>query len=341
MTNNVYQSNEPTAKKSKKPYFIIGGIVLFVILLVAANVSKAKQEKEAQQAIEEEEEVTEEVIDDVVDTQLSESELQQQALIQAFGEPPAGFRWDDEGNPIPISDSTLTGEEVVFNYLRSLSILDMANAAKYAKVSTVLNTYDSYYELMESSEYRTQFARKLYSEVITSIEVDSVERTAVFANGRRIFTVNIDLLDLSNKDFWRDDSEEIFTTLRSYLSNEDDTVKAEQYVMGLILDYFSRDDAKKRTIQVDIVLDKVRLGGWLVVDDADLNTACTYKDGTSVYQAIMAEYSKWLADVLEKEADQAVKAAEAKAKAKEDSEAEEESEAEEDSEAETTTSEQS
>ena len=217
----------------------------------------------------------------------------------------------------------------------------MANAAKYAKVSTVLNTYDSYYELMESSEYRTQFARKLYSEVITSIEVDSVERTAVFANGRRIFTVNIDLLDLSNKDFWRDDSEEIFTTLRSYLSNEDDTVKAEQYVMGLILDYFSRDDAKKRTIQVDIVLDKVRLGGWLVVDDADLNTACTYKDGTSVYQAIMAEYSKWLADVLEKEADQAVKAAEAKAKAKEDSEAEEESEAEEDSEAETTTSEQS
>lgn len=333
MNNSVYQSNEPTEKKSKKPYFIIGGIILFIVLLIAANVSKARQEREAQQASESE--VIEEVTDDVVDTQLSESELQQQALIQAFGEPPAGFRWDDEGNPVPISDSTLTGEEVVFNYLRSLSILDMANAAKYAKVSTVLNTYDSYYELSESSEYRNQFARKLYSEVITSIEVDSVERTAVFANGRRIFTVNIDLLDLSNKDFWRDDSEEIFTTLRSYLSNEEDSVKAEQYIMGLILDYFSGDDAKKRTVQVDIVLDKVRLGGWLVVDDADLNTACTYKDGTSVYQAIMSEYAKWLSDVLEAEADQAAKVAEAKAKAKEESENTETQEAE------TTTSEQS
>lgn len=333
MNNSVYQSNEPTEKKSKKPYFIIGGIILFIVLLIAANVSKARQEREAQQASESE--VIEEVTDDVVDTQLSESELQQQALIQAFGEPPAGFRWDDEGNPVPISDSTLTGEEVVFNYLRSLSILDMANAAKYAKVSTVLNTYDSYYELSESSEYRNQFARKLYSEVITSIEVDSVERTAVFANGRRIFTVNIDLLDLSNKDFWRDDSEEIFTTLRSYLSSEEDSVKAEQYIMGLILDYFSGDDAKKRTVQVDIVLDKVRLGGWLVVDDADLNTACTYKDGTSVYQAIMSEYAKWLSDVLEAEADQAAKVAEAKAKAKEESENTETQEAE------TTTSEQS
>lgn len=333
MNNSVYQSNEPTEKKSKKPYFIIGGIILFIVLLIAANVSKARQEREAQQASESE--VIEEVTDDVVDTQLSESELQQQALIQAFGEPPAGFRWDDEGNPVPISDSTLTGEEVVFNYLRSLSILDMANAAKYAKVSTVLNTYDSYYELSESSEYRNQFARKLYSEVITSIEVDSVERTAVFANGRRIFTVNIDLLDLSNKDFWRDDSEEIFTTLRSYLSSEEDSVKAEQYIMGLILDYFSGDDAKKRTVQVDIVLDKVRLGGWLVVDDADLNTACTYKDGTSVYQAIMSEYAKWLSDVLEAEADQAAKDAEAKAKAKEESENTETQEAE------TTTSEQS
>ena len=333
MNNSVYQSNEPTEKKSKKPYFIIGGIILFIVLLIAANVSKARQEREAQQASESE--VIEEVTDDVVDTQLSESELQQQALIQAFGEPPAGFRWDDEGNPVPISDSTLTGEEVVFNYLRSLSILDMANAAKYAKVSTVLNTYDSYYELSESSEYRNQFARKLYSEVITSIEVDSVERTAVFANGRRIFTVNIDLLDLSNKDFWRDDSEEIFTTLRSYLSSEEDSVKAEQYIMGLILDYFSGDDAKKRTVQVDIVLDKVRLGGWLVVDDADLNTACTYKDGTSVYQAIMSEYAKWLSDVLEAEADQAAKVAEAKAKAKEESENTERQEAE------TTTSEQS
>ena len=48
-------------------------------------------------------------------------------------------------------------------------------------------------------------------------------------------------------------------------------------------------------------MDKVTLGGWLVEDDADLDTACSYTDGTSVYEYIMDQYTDWVEEKQSKE----------------------------------------
>lgn len=292
--NNIYQqpAGDDAPKKSKKKWFILGGVGLFIILLIVANVSKSKEEK--QLAEESAAMAATEAVEMTTEEQLSETELEQRALIEVFGEPPAGFRWDDEGEPVAVSDENLTGEEVVHQYLRALSLLDLANAAKYAKVSTVVNSMDSFYDVDSSSSYYTQFSRKMYSEALTSMEILGTEREAVFANGKRIYTMNLRVLDLGYKDFWKENEEEIFEMLYQYLSVEKDSLKAQQYVYDQILAYYSRDDAKKHDIQVDIVLDKVTLGGWLVTDDMDLDMICRYTDGTSVYEYVMECYSDWV-----------------------------------------------
>lgn len=293
--NNIYQQpgDEDKPKKSKKKWIILGAVGLFVILLVVANVSKAKEEK---QAAEESSMIAEatEAVQEATEEELSDAEIQQQALIAEFGEPPAGFRWNDEGEPVAISDENLTGEEVVHQYLRAASMLDLANAAKYAQISMVVNSMNSFYDVDASSSYYTQFSRKMYSEALTSMEILGTEREAVFANGKRIYTMNLRVLDLGYKDFWKDDQEEIFEMLYQYMAIEKDSLKAQQYVYDKILEYYSRDDAKKHDVQVDIVLDKVRLGGWLVTDDMDLDMICRYTDGTSVYEYVMECYTKWL-----------------------------------------------
>lgn len=297
---NVYSQDAEPEKKKKpiKLILILIGVGLFVTLLIVANVSKAKEAKVAEESASMAAMETE----PVTEAQLSDAEIEQQALIEVYGEPPAGFRWNDDGEPIAVSDEGLTAEEVVYQYLRAVSLLDMANAEKYAQLSMIVNKYDSYYSDVDASQdYYTQFARKMYSQALTSMEIESTEREAVFANGRRIYTMNLKVLDLSYKDFWKDNSEEIFEHLYQYITLENDSIKAQQYIYDQILAYYAKDDAKKRDIQVDIVLDKVTLGGWLVEDDADLDTACSYTDGTSVYEYIMDQYTDWVEEKQSKE----------------------------------------
>lgn len=295
--NNIYQQpgNEDKPKGSKKKWIILGAVGLFVILLIVANVSKSKEEKQAaEESVSDGLVVDEEQEDDATENQLSDAEMEQQALIEVYGEPPAGFRWNDEGEPVAISDENLTGEEVVHQYLRAVSLLDLANAAKYALNSAVVTSMNSFYDLEASASYYNQFSRKMYSEALTSMEILGTEREAVFANGKRIYTMNLRVLDLGYKDFWKENQEEIFEMLYQYISVEGDSLKAQQYVYDQILEYYSRDDAKKHDVQVDIVLDKVSFGGWLVTDDMDLDMICNYTDGTSVYEYVMECYSKWI-----------------------------------------------
>lgn len=301
--NQVLQQdgNVDKPKKSKKKYFIIGGVSLFVILLIVANVDTKNKEKKALEESSLAELSEMEYVETTTEVQLSDAEREQIMLAERLGEPPAGFRWSSNGELVAISDENLTAEEVVYQYLRSVSLLDIANAQKYSQHSSVLSTYDSYYSNSSSTGYYTQFARKLYAQVLTSMEVLGTEREVVFADGRRIYTMNIRLADLSYKDFWKDNQEEIFNQLRLYNNSESDNVKAQQYVFDLILEYFSREDCLKRDVQIDIVLDKVTLGGWLVSDDMDLDTYCKYTDGTSVYEYIFDCYSDWLREQQMKE----------------------------------------
>ena len=67
---------------------ILIGVGLFVTLLIVANVSKAKEAKVAEESASMAAMETE----PVTEAQLSDAEMEQQALIEVYGEPPAGFR---------------------------------------------------------------------------------------------------------------------------------------------------------------------------------------------------------------------------------------------------------
>lgn len=218
----------------------------------------------------------------------------QLGLIKSYGEPPDGFIWADDGSLIAVGTEDMTAEGVAFSYLKALSLLDMATASKYARTSTVCTRYNNFYGVDSSESYYTQFTRKLYGASLKSIEVDELTQQAVFANGRYILTFDVKVLDLTNKDFWQDNQEEIFNKLYTFSQTESDTTKAMQYIMDLILEYFQSEEAIKRSVKVELVLDKVYEGGWLITDDMDLNMYCSYEDGTSVYTYIMEKYGEWI-----------------------------------------------
>lgn len=285
-----------------KLIIVVVAIVLFIVLSGIAQKRQKAKEQAAVDALNSRADVTgfdaqgNPVVQEPEQEQLSEAELKQRALIEVFGEPPAGFRWSDNGTPVPISDEGLTDEEVAFQYMRALSMLDMETAQKYAYISTVIPTYDGYFGVDASQSYYTQFVRKLFTDALLSLQIDSMDNKAIFASGRRTCTFTVEVLDLSYKDFWLEDREEFFSELEVYLSYEKDSTKGEQFVYDKILEYFGSPDAKTKTVQIDIVLDKVTKGGWLITDDTELKMLCQYTNGTSVYQYIMEQYADWVTE---------------------------------------------
>lgn len=271
---------------SWKTIIIIGSIVTFIVLLVVANNYQKRKEEASAEA--------EAIATTVPVATLSRAELQQQSYESAWGKAPEGFRWTRRGELEALSDDSLPAEDVAYSYLRALSTLDLGTAEKYASVSVALDTYEGYYDVQSSSSYNTQFQRKLFKEALLSIEIDKARDKAVFADGNTIITFEITMLDLTDKDFWKPDAEEIYSDLSVYLASESDSTKAQQYIYDRILAFYQSGNAKKRTVQIDLVMDKISGGGWLVTDDADLSMACEYRNGTSVYEYIMDCYSDWV-----------------------------------------------
>ena len=188
----------------------------------------------------------------------------------------------------------MTAEQVVYQYLRGLAMSQFDTVQKYTYYSTVVSMYNSYFADGASESYYNQFARQVYRLALSSIVVNSMENEAVMANGRHVCTMNITLLDLSYKDWFKDNEEEIFKNMYTYLSGEQDNTKAQQYVFEEVLKYYKSDTAKTKDVSVDITLDKVSFGGWLVTDDTALEMLCEYTDGTSTYEYIYNEYEKWI-----------------------------------------------
>lgn len=294
---NAYSSmtSQTPQPKPKKNKFIIIGAAVLAVLIIGANVKAAIAERKA--GTDSSSMVVEDTGTDGTESEvevLSDAELEQQALNEVYGEPPAGFRWDDDGNTVPISNENLTAEQVVYQYLRGLAMSQFDTVQKYTYYSTVVSMYNSYFADGASESYYNQFARQVYRLALSSIVVNSMENEAVMANGRHVCTMNITLLDLSYKDWFKDNEEEIFKNMYTYLSGEQDNTKAQQYVFEEVLKYYKSDTAKTKDVSVDITLDKVSFGGWLVTDDTALEMLCEYTDGTSTYEYIYNEYEKWI-----------------------------------------------
>lgn len=217
-------------------------------------------------------------------------EREQGRLIKRYGDPGKGYRWSDEGTRMALGDPNLSESEVAATFIRSLSTLDFATAQKYAFKDDVIKTVNNYYSNDADFTYDESFKKAMYQQVLLSLEPVKTVSTATFADARSNITLQVKLLDLSNKDFWEKDKDEIFSNLDKYRKNEQDTTKARNFVYDYVLSYWKSEDAQKKTVQINLTLTQTNEGGWLVSNDTDLDNYAKYTDGETVVNNILQAY---------------------------------------------------
>lgn len=289
--------------KDLKHILITVGIFLVIVICIFGSIAnkKAEQEELARQQAEQEEQarLQAEALaalenvnpeDDVTgsDKQLK---LAQEGLRLAYGEVPEGYIWDYDGSLLSLGDKGMTAEEVLYAYLNGLRTLDISMAQKYSRYSNVVNTYSSYFDSQDrySQDYFDSFLRNMYKEVLLSMQVKGVEDISVFAENKQVFTVKLNLLDLSSKDFWLEDKYDIYNNLYIYSADEDDDAKSETYLYNYVLDYYRSNDAVTKDILVNITVERYPDldTGWLVSIDKDIDDACIYSDGNLMVNYIL------------------------------------------------------
>lgn len=285
-------------KSHKKSTFAIIGVILFIILMVSAN-NHAKQKKLKEQQASTEQVSTEESNNSKSYTEGKDAYLMsmQPELRKSFGTPPEGFIWDLNGKGISLGDKSKSSEDVLYTYIRALSTLDLATAQKYSRDAKVVETYNDYFSKANANQadYQEQFMRNMYKQALTSMEITGVESSSKFASNKSVYTVTISMLDLTAKDFWEKDKDILFKKLSGYESKENDSTKLEIFLYDYILNYYKTPTAVKRTVSMDITLERYPDidSGWLVSIDKDIDDAAKYNNGTLVTNYITEQFRQW------------------------------------------------
>lgn len=303
----------------KKPFRIkIAGftfgktqIIIFLaiigIIVISSLVSKHNADKEAANRAEEAQAKVEAALAQSStgdNTNLSIHDQIQQQLAQQFGDAPEGFEWGYTGELVPLgNDDDATCEDVVYMYIRALSILDFSTAERYSIDSAVIKDYQNYYGVVSNSitNYYDNFLRKQFKASLTSLEVESIKDTAVFSDGTEYVTLVVNALDLQDKDFWRGIEKDLWEQLRVYKETEEDDTKMEQYVYNYILDCYEDGTIGKRKYTIELVVGKGNGSGWLVSGDKELDAILTYENGIDVANYIIDAFEEWYMDTTLKE----------------------------------------
>lgn len=281
---------------------IIIALVGFAILFIASGVKQKKQEEESERLHEEYQKQQQEAMEKSEEVSDNILLQMQDNLIETYGKLPKGYIWDLDGSLLSLGDKSMSAEDVVYAYLNGIRSLDMSIVQKYSRRSTVVSTYEGYFDSTnKTSDYYDQFIRNMYREAMLSIEVQGIENSSVFAENKQVFTVNVKMLDLSQKDFWSKDKPEIYKNLNIYNRDESDSTKGDIYLYNYVLNYYKSSDAAMRDVTFDITLQRYPDldTGWLVSIDTDVNSACRYTDGNLVVQYIRQMYYDEGADYLE------------------------------------------
>lgn len=278
-----------------KKQIIIGGIIIAVIGGGLAY-SSYKENKEYQKRLEEQQKAIEAQQQQSNEGVMSYEDAMQQSLVEQYGEPPEGFKWDILGNLVALSSDDMSAEDIIHTYIRSISILDFATAQRYASSSKIYDTYNNYYDEITNvvTDYYNQFLRKQYTFAIQSIENLGIESTATMADGTQVMSVKLNVLDLTDKDFWRDDMQEIYRQMRVFGESEEDDTKRDQYLYDYIYSKYEDGTIGKREVVCDFKVGKQRNGGWLITDDSELNAYLKYDQGNDIAQYIISAYNDWL-----------------------------------------------
>ena len=297
----------------KKHLIIIGVVVLFALILAkcSSNSSESRHQEQLESA--KQNSSSEEMIDDNSDEEgdgnknldpekLAKYDLEQQGYIKSLGFPPEGYIWNDDGKLVAASSNDDTPEDVVYGFLGNIRLLDFSTANRYASTSVTIDSYKSYYEdNIGDVSTTTSFLRKLYKLSLTELEIVGVADTAVFEDGTEFVTVKVKGLDLTNKDFWKDDRDEIFKTLYSYSSSEKDNDKMLAYLYDYIYKKYSSGTIPKKEYDIELTLQKGINKGWLVSDDTNLYNVVTNPEGNNLYQYILDDFEEYSDAVQEKE----------------------------------------
>lgn len=278
-------------------------VVIFIVLIVIVRGITGKKAENKQQA--EADAYTEQLLEQAKegDTEISDSLLiqMQDDLIKTYGQVPDGYIWDIDGELLSLGDKSMTAEDVVYSYLNGLRTLDFSTAQKYSRSSVVVDTYEGYFsETDKNTDYTDQFLRNMYREALLSVQVKGIENSSVFAENKQVFSVRVEMLDLTEKDFWYDDRVKIYKNLQLYDSDQSDSTRAEMYLYDYIADYYASDDAAKREVTFDLTVQRYPdlNTGWLVSVDTDVDNACRYADGKLVVSYIQEMYRDEGQDVL-------------------------------------------
>lgn len=281
-------------------FFVIVGLV---ILFIFVN-DQMKKKEEAEALAAEEARMKELMSQDFsIESQELDFHAQMQAeLTKQYGNAPEGFEWDYLGNLVAVgNDDEATAEDVLYMYMRALSILDFSTASKYAEDSSVISSYEDYYTDYGLTDYYSNFLRKQFKKSITSLEVEGVTDVAVFADGTKHITLSINLLDLTDKDFWQPVKEDLWQQLRVYKETEEDNVKLEQCVYDFIYQCYEDELVGKRNVTIELVVTKDNGGGWLIGSDTELNAMLQYENGVDVAAYILDEFDWWYQETKLKE----------------------------------------
>ena len=263
-------------------------LVLFFVFAIIFLFSGAIRARRVESNIKETEEV-------VSATQPSSSGIsedlilmrKQSELISKYGNLPDGYLWDLDGTLLSQGDKKLSAEEVVYAYINGIKSLDFSMAQKYSRNSRVVDTYSGYFDSKDlNTDYSDSFFRNMYKQALLSIQVVGIESNSVFAENKQVFTVTVDMLDLTNKNFWENDKYYIYKSLQVY--NSEDSTKSDLFLYDYILEYYKGENASTRKVTFDITVEKyIDLNtGWLVSIDTDVDNACKYSDGTPVVRYI-------------------------------------------------------
>lgn len=287
--------------KERKIIFAWAGLGLILILIIKGGVDSYKNN------LVQETEFNDYVYEEQAPVYINEDYQRlldiQDSIIATNGKPPDGFMYNYDGTLLSIGDRNMTAEEAVYAYLQAITSLDMEIAQKYSRGSTVVNSYENFYNTHGVYEYENQFQRNMYRLGLMSIQLSGENTIVNFAENKQIVTVNAKMIDWTDHDFWREDEWEIYRYIYE-TGLEDDEAKENIYLYNYILNYFSGKNVKYRNVQFDLTLEKFQdvESGWLVSQDEDIDSACSYKDGKSIANYIEREYlDKGLPKFLDEE----------------------------------------